>query len=155
MPCCALIGTRQIRASVEKLEELYALPQEPAPAQKVSPTFQTAGADVAFEDVGFHYERGFGIEHLSFAVQPRLIVLDEATAALDAITEQKVRQALDHVRVGRTALVVAHRLTTVLRADRILVIADGRMMESRSPRELWSRHGMFYELCQAQEVALG
>ena len=67
--------------------------------------------------------------------RPRLLLLDEATSALDALTEQKVRVAIDKARAGRTAVVVAHRLTSILNADRILVIDQGRIVEmgSRTP----------------------
>ncbi|MHB0877974.1 MAG: ABC transporter ATP-binding protein [Anaerolineae bacterium] len=85
--------------------------------------------------------------------QPRLILLDEATAALDAITEQRVRAALRHVRPGRTMIVVAHRLTTVMDADRILVVEQGRLLDEGRPGELLSRPGRFRELCLAQGLA--
>ena len=54
--------------------------------------------------------------------RPRLLLLDEATSALDALIEQKVRTAFEQARAGRTAIVVAHRLSTILNADRVLVI---------------------------------
>ena len=57
--------------------------------------------------------------------RPRLLLLDEATSALDALTDQKVRAAIDKVRAGRTAIVEAHRLITILQADRILVDRPG------------------------------
>jgi ABC-type multidrug transport system fused ATPase/permease subunit len=85
--------------------------------------------------------------------QPRLLLLDEATAALDAITEQRVREALLGVRTGRTVVVVAHRLTTVLDADRILVVEQGRLVEEGSPGELLARPGRFRDLCKAQGLA--
>ena len=71
--------------------------------------------------------------------RPRFLLLDEATSALDALTEQKVRVAIDKARTGRTAIVVAHRLTTILNADRILVIDQGRIVEMGSRSELLAR----------------
>ncbi len=84
--------------------------------------------------------------------RPRLLLLDEATSALDALTEQRVRAAIDKARVGRTAVVVAHRLTTILNADRILVIDRGRIVEMGSRTELLARQGLFFDLYQAQSL---
>ena len=84
--------------------------------------------------------------------RPRLLLLDEATSALDALTEQKVRVAIDKARAGRTAIVVAHRLTTILKADRILVIDQGRIVEMGSRTELLARQGLFFDLYQAQSL---
>ena len=79
-------------------------------------------------------------------------MLDEATSALDALTEQKVRVAIDKARAGRTAIVVAHRLTTILNADRILVIDRGRIVDMGSCTELLARQGLFFDLYQAQSL---
>ena len=79
-------------------------------------------------------------------------MLDEATSALDALTEQKVRVAIDKARAGRTAIVVAHRLTTILNADRILVIDQGRIVEMGSRTDLLARQGLFFDLYQAQSL---
>ena len=79
-------------------------------------------------------------------------MLDEATSALDALTEQKVRAAIDKARAGRTAIVVAHRLTTILNTDRILVIDQGRIVETGSRTELLARQGLFFDLYQAQSL---
>ena len=85
---------------------------------------------------------------------PRLLLLDEATSALDALTEQRVRTAIDKARVGRTTIVVAHRLITVLQADRIMVIDKGQIIEMGNVQELLARRGFFYELYQAQSLDL-
>ncbi len=86
--------------------------------------------------------------------QPRLLLLDEATSALDALTEQKVRAAIDLARQGRTAIVVAHRLVTILQADRILVIDKGRLVETGTHQSLLARRGLFYDLYRAQSFDL-
>ncbi len=86
--------------------------------------------------------------------RPRLLLLDEATSALDALTEQKVRTAFEKAREGRTAVVVAHRLTTILNADRILVIDQGRIAEMGSRTELLKRGGLFSDLYKAQSFDL-
>lgn len=88
----------------------------------------------------------------AFLQRPRLLLLDEATSALDALTEQKVHVAIDKARAGRTAIVVAHRLTTIQHADRILVIDQGRIVEIGSRLELLARQGLFFDLYQAQSL---
>ncbi|WP_350226547.1 hypothetical protein [Microbacterium suwonense] len=77
---------------------------------------------------------------------PRILILDEATSALDAESEARVTDALDRARRGRTTLVVAHRMSTVRRADRIVVIADGRVEESGPHDELVARGGLYSRL---------
>lgn len=86
--------------------------------------------------------------------RPRLLLLDEATSALDALTEQKVRAAFEKARAGRTAIVVAHRLSTIRNADRILVIDQGRIVETGNQDELLSRGGLFADLYKAQSFDL-
>jgi len=86
--------------------------------------------------------------------RPRLLLLDEATSALDALTEQKVRDAFEEARAGRTAIVVAHRLSTILNADRVLVIDQGRIVETGSRDELLTRRGLFHDLYKAQSFDL-
>ena len=86
--------------------------------------------------------------------RPRLLLLDEATSALDALTEQKVRTAFDRARAGRTAIVVAHRLSTILNADRILVVNQGRIVETGSRTELLKLGGLFSDLYKAQSFDL-
>ena len=85
---------------------------------------------------------------------PRLLLFDEATSALDALTEQKVRTAFENARDGRTAIVVAHRLSTILYADRILVIDEGRIAEMGGRTELLRRGGLFSDLYKAQSFDL-
>ncbi len=82
--------------------------------------------------------------------QPRILLLDEATSVLDALTELKAREAIDKARFGRTTIVVAHRLITVLQADRILVIDRGRIVEMGSIKDLLAQRGLFFDLYQAQ-----
>ena len=86
--------------------------------------------------------------------RPRLLLLDEATSALDALTEQKVRTAFDRARAGRTAIVVAHRLSTILNADRILVVDQGRIVETGNPSDLLKLGGLFSDLYRAQSFDL-
>jgi ATP-binding cassette subfamily B protein len=84
----------------------------------------------------------------AFARNPQLILFDEATSAIDSETEQLIQQALERLMHRRTALVVAHRLSTVRGADRILVMHRGRIIESGSHAQLMSRRGFYYYLHQ-------
>jgi ATP-binding cassette subfamily B protein len=81
---------------------------------------------------------------------PPILILDEATSALDAATEAKVQAALDEVMKERTTFVIAHRLSTVRNATRILVFEEGRVVESGTFDELVRRGGYFAALAKAQ-----
>jgi ATP-binding cassette subfamily B protein len=81
---------------------------------------------------------------------PGLLVLDEATAHLDSESEAAVQRALDTALDGRTALVIAHRLSTVRGADQILVVDDGRIVERGTHRELMTRGGLYADLYTTQ-----
>ncbi len=89
----------------------------------------------------------------AMAADPAVIVLDEATSNLDPETEATVEAALGHLLAGRTAIVIAHRLQTAQRADRILVIEDGRVAEEGSFDELISTGGRFAALHRVWERA--
>ncbi|MGL5909258.1 MAG: ATP-binding cassette domain-containing protein, partial [Phycicoccus sp.] len=81
---------------------------------------------------------------------PGLIVLDEATAHLDSESEQALQAALDNALRDRTALVIAHRLSTVRHADEILVVDEGRIVERGTHAELVARGGLYAELYRTQ-----
>ena len=80
------------------------------------------------------------------ARSPTMLVLDEATASVDSMTERKVQAAIERLFGGRTVLVIAHRLSTVRRADRILVFSDGRIVEQGRHADLIARGGEYAEL---------
>ena len=84
--------------------------------------------------------------------QPRILLLDEATSALDALTDQKVRAALETARLGRTTIVVAHRLISVMHADRILALDQGRLVQDGAPQTLRAQPGLFQDLYEAQKL---
>jgi len=83
---------------------------------------------------------------------PQVIILDEATSALDSISEAEIQEALERLTKGRTTFIVAHRLSTVRGADRILVIGRGRIREQGSYQELMERKGEFYQMEQLQRM---
>ena len=80
-----------------------------------------------------------------------IIVLDEATSALDTEAELEIQQALAAVMKGRTVLAIAHRLSTVAKFDRLVVLRDGRIVEQGTPAELRRRRGLFDRMCRLQE----
>ena len=81
-----------------------------------------------------------------------VLVLDEATSHLDAVSESQLRQALENLMQGRTTLVIAHRLSTIRDADRIVVLDYGRVVEQGSHQELLERHGLYAQLVSTQLV---
>jgi ATP-binding cassette subfamily B protein len=84
---------------------------------------------------------------------PPILVLDEATSALDSYTEREIQDALDRVSKGRTTLVIAHRLSTVVSADEIIVLDDGRLVERGTHAELLSKGGFYAGMWNRQREA--
>ncbi|MGL6216440.1 MAG: ABC transporter ATP-binding protein, partial [Lacrimispora sphenoides] len=81
-----------------------------------------------------------------FLKNPQVLILDEATSALDNESEHLVSQSLERLAVGRTTLTIAHRLTTIQNADRILVLSDSNIVEEGNHEELLLKRGMYYQL---------
>jgi len=88
----------------------------------------------------------------AFARNPELIILDEATSYIDSQTEQKIQKALVNLMTGRTAIIIAHRLSTARLANQILVMKKGRIIESGTHEELMSRKGFYYMLNQMEKI---
>jgi len=104
-------------------------------------------------------ERGAGLsvgqkQLVSFAralaFEPSILILDEATSSIDTETEQLIQKAVDRIMEARTSLVVAHRLSTIQRCDRILVFHHGELRESGSHNELLAKRGLYWRLFQLQ-----
>ncbi len=83
---------------------------------------------------------------------PRILILDEATSSLDMEVERLVQKAMNKAMEGRTSFVIAHRLSTVRNADRIVVLDDGRIAEQGSHEELLARNGLYHRMCALGET---
>lgn len=84
-----------------------------------------------------------------------IVLLDEATASLDVENETKVQGALSHLLAGKTVLVIAHRMRTVEAADKIIVLADGRVAEEGTPAELMNKNGLYHRMVDLQRQSAG
>jgi subfamily B ATP-binding cassette protein MsbA len=83
---------------------------------------------------------------------PRILILDEATSALDSESERLIQEALERLMAGRTSFVIAHRLSTVINADQIVVLDRGRIVEQGTHEDLLLQNGLYAELCARQFV---
>ncbi len=90
----------------------------------------------------------------AFLAQPAVLILDEATSSLDIPSERMVQSALRTLLAHRTAVIIAHRLSTVEIADRVLVLEDGRIVEDGSPADLTAGAGRYHDLHQAWRDSL-
>ena len=90
----------------------------------------------------------------AFLADPRILVLDEATSAIDSVTEARLQKALERLLRGRTAFVVAHRLSTIRRADLLLVLDQGRIVERGTHQSLLRTGGIYAKLYE-QFVGVG
>jgi ABC-type multidrug transport system fused ATPase/permease subunit len=90
----------------------------------------------------------------AFLADPRVLILDEATSSLDLPSERLVQHALRTLLRGRTAVIIAHRLSTVEIADRVVVIDDGRIVEDGAPSQLRAQPGRYGSLHRAWAESL-
>lgn len=115
---------------------------------------------------GYETEIGVGTRSLSggerqrisiaraLLLQPRLLILDEATAAMDTETEKMISQAIEELIVGRTTITIAHRLSTLKNCNTIIAIEHGEVAEMGTPEELLEKQGVYYKLYTLQEEQL-
>ena len=87
-----------------------------------------------------------------FLKNPKVLILDEATSALDTVTEQRIQKSMDALSVGRTSIIIAHRLSTVRHADCIAVVEKEQIVELGSHEELMKKNGIYASLCRAQDL---
>lgn len=83
-------------------------------------------------------------------IDPRILILDEATSSVDTTTEKEIQKALDNLVRGRTTIAIAHRLSTLRKADRLVVLDRGRLVEEGTHATLMARRGAYYDLYRAQ-----
>ena len=106
-------------------------------------------------------ERGVGVsggekQRLSIAravlKSPSILIFDEATAAVDSETEHLIQDAIDRLITGKTTIMIAHRLSTLRRANKIIVVDGGKIVENGTPEELMAKKGKYYKLIQIQSM---
>ena len=107
-------------------------------------------------------ERGVGLsggerQRLSIArtvlMNPRMLIFDEATASVDSETESLIQQAIESLISGRTTIMIAHRLSTLRKANKIVVLDKGQIIEMGKPEDLIAAKGKYYKLIQIQTMA--
>lgn len=86
----------------------------------------------------------------AFLAQPKILILDEATSSVDTRTEKRIQDAMVKLMENRTSLIIAHRLSTIQDADFIVVMEQGRIIESGNHEELLQKQGKYYELYMTQ-----
>lgn len=107
-------------------------------------------------------ERGVGLsggerQRISIARamlrNPKMLVFDEATASVDSETEHLIQDAIEHLISGRTTLMIAHRLSTLSKANKIIVVDNGKILEYGTPQELMELKGKYYRLVEIQSMS--
>ena len=132
--------------------------------EEIKNALKTVAADEFIEKLDDKYEALVGEggsklslgerQLISFAraivADPKILVLDEATSSIDTKTESMIQDAINKVMKGRTTFMIAHRLSTVVNADVILVMKDGEVIESGKHHELLEQRGYYFELYKNQ-----
>lgn len=144
-----------------------AFSQPDAPIEAVFHAAEVANAHefIARQPDGYEAmlgERGVGLsggekQRLSIArtvlMNPRILIFDEATASVDSETESQIQGAIESLISGRTTIMIAHRLSTLRKANKIVVLDQGRILEAGTPEELLAAKGKYYKLIQIQTMA--
>jgi ABC-type multidrug transport system fused ATPase/permease subunit len=81
---------------------------------------------------------------------PKILILDEATASIDSVSENVIQEAIERIMKHRTTIIIAHRLTTIVGVDKIIVLENGRVVESGPHSELLAKHGVYHKLWTTQ-----
>lgn len=131
-----------------------------ASLEDIKKAAQTVGADLFIQQLEHGYDTllSDGASHLSqgqkqlltlarlLLTNPKIIILDEATSSVDTRTEVQIQESLESLMKGRTSFIIAHRLSTIQSADIILVLVDGKILESGSHDELMAAQGYYYQM---------
>jgi ATP-binding cassette subfamily B multidrug efflux pump len=86
----------------------------------------------------------------ALASEPKILVLDEATSNVDLETERQIQNGIKEMTRGRTSIIIAHRLSTLMHVDKVMVLRKGEVVEFGKRKELLQQKGIFYKLCQSQ-----
>jgi ATP-binding cassette subfamily B multidrug efflux pump len=146
------------------IEENIRLGDQKIDEEKVREAARVVNAEKFIQRLpnGYHTEVGEGGESLSagerqllafaraLSINPKILVLDEATSHVDPETERLIQEGLAHLLKGRTAIVIAHRLSTIQNADRIVVLHKGKVREIGTHTELMAQKGIYFRLYQLQ-----
>ena len=84
-----------------------------------------------------------------------ILILDEATSAVDNETEAQIQQAIENLMGHQTIIVIAHRLTTIMKADSIIVLKDGKIAEQGNHAELMEKGGIYHDMCSVNQTKIG
>jgi ATP-binding cassette subfamily B protein len=136
--------------------------------EEVRNAAKAANADVFIERLSESYDTALsesganlsgGQRHLlsisrAVLANPDILILDEATSSVDTKTEMNIQEAMIALMKNRTSLIIAHRLSTIRDADNIIVIDDGRIVESGSHDDLLAKYGVYYKLYQSQYAGI-
>lgn len=143
-------------------------PHTDIPQEKVVAAARMAAADTFIESLPQGYDTPLGDRGVRLSggqqqriaiarailADPAILIMDEATSHLDSVTEHHIQGAVDNLSRNRTMLVIAHRLSTVRKADRIIVLVNGRVVEHGRHTELIERKGMYWEMLMHQQLDL-
>ena len=86
----------------------------------------------------------------AFVSNPSILILDEATSSIDTYSEELIQKATERITQGRTSIIIAHRLATIMHADRIFVLEQGKIIEEGKHNDLVAEKGLYYDMWRQQ-----